>query len=262
MRWPSRRPSSLILRVMTRPDRLASAPSRHGSGRVFNQLDPHGYELVVVPAHRIPGPPKPLARSRQQLRTMHNLSPNFAYGHCVQYCTATDIEQWTLSQWRASGRRSRDGASRNHGAFLHYVCGERLYGPRFCVPGTGSRKQRSPFVSIKNSRGVRTTTLPQNGGGYGGRRSVVCVGAPVRDTKIRVIDGAGSTLPEGHIGEVVVSGPGVFRGYLNDTKATNEVLANGWLRTGDLGLIRDDELYVTGRLKDVLIVHGQEFYAS
>jgi nonribosomal peptide synthetase protein BlmVI len=81
----------------------------------------------------------------------------------------------------------------------------------------------------------------------------------VRDTQIRVIDGAGSPLSDGNIGEVVVRGPGVFRGYLNDTPATNEVLTDGWLRTGDLGLIRDHELYLTGRLKDLLIVHGQNF---
>jgi fatty-acyl-CoA synthase len=108
-------------------------------------------------------------------------------------------------------------------------------------------------VDQKHS-GVRTTTLPKNGALYRGRRSVVCVGATIRDTKIRVIDGGGSELPEGNIGEVVVSGPGVFRGHFNDTHATNQVLANGWLRTGDLGLICDHELYLTGRLKDVCLM--------
>jgi acyl-CoA synthetase (AMP-forming)/AMP-acid ligase II len=185
-------------------------------------------------------------------------APNFAYGHCVQYCTATEIAAMDLSQWRAAVVGAEMVRPETMELFSSTFAASG-FTPEVLRPGYGLAEATLAVCVDQKRRGVRTTTLPQNGGGYGGRRSVVCVGATVRDTRIRVIDGAGSTLPEGHIGEVVVSGPGVFRGYFNDTKATNDVLANGWLRTGDLGLIRDDELYVTGRLKDVLIVHGQNF---
>jgi acyl-CoA synthetase (AMP-forming)/AMP-acid ligase II len=185
-------------------------------------------------------------------------APNFAYGHCVQYCTATEIAAMDLSQWRAAVVGAEMVRPETMELFSTTFAASG-FTPDVLRPGYGLAEATLAVCVDQKRRGVRTTTLPQNGGGYGGRRSVVCVGATVRDTRIRVIDGAGSTLPEGHIGEVVVSGPGVFLGYLNDTKATNDVLANGWLRTGDLGLIRDDELYVTGRLKDVLIVHGQNF---
>ena len=185
-------------------------------------------------------------------------APNFAYGHCVQYCTAKDIETMDLSQWRAAVVGAEMVRPETMELFSTAFAPSG-FTPEVLRPGYGLAEATLAVCVDQKRRGVRTTMLPQNGGGYGGRRSVVCVGAPVRDTKIRVIDGAGSTLPEGHIGEVLVSGPGVFRGYLNDTKATNQVLADGWLRTGDLGLISDDELYVTGRLKDVLIVHGKNF---
>lgn len=185
-------------------------------------------------------------------------APNFAYGHCVQYCTAKDIGTMNLSQWRAAVVGAEMVRPETMELFSTTFAASG-FTPDVLRPGYGLAEATLAVCVDQKHCGVRTTTLPENGALYHGRRSVACVGAPIRDTKIRVIDGAGSELPEGNIGEVVVSGPGVFRGYFNDTPATHQVLENGWLRTGDLGLIRDDELYLTGRLKDVLIVQGQNF---
>jgi fatty-acyl-CoA synthase len=186
------------------------------------------------------------------------LAPNFAYGHCVQCCTAADIGRMDLSQWRLAGVGAEMVRPETMELFSSTFAASG-FRPEVLRTGYGLAEATLAVCADQKQRGIRTTTLPQNGDAYGASRSVVCVGATVRDTKIRVVDSAGSTLPEGSIGEVLVSAPGLFRGYFNDTKATNKVLANGWLRTGDLGLIRDDELYVTGRLKDLLIVHGQNF---
>lgn len=185
-------------------------------------------------------------------------APNFSYGHCVQYCTARDIRTMDLSQWRVAVVGAEMVRPETMELFSTTFAASG-FTPDVLRPGYGLAEATLAVCVDQKRRGVRTTTLPENGGLYGGRRTVVCVGATIRDTKIRVIDGAGSALSEGNVGEVVVWGPGVFRGYFNDTNATNEVLADGWLRTGDLGLIRDHELYLTGRLKDLLIVHGQNF---
>lgn len=53
-----------------------------------------------------------------------------------------------------------------------------------------------------------------------------------------------------------------MEGYLDDPKATDDALVDGWFKTGDLGYMSGGELFVTGRLKDVIIVHGQNFYAE
>jgi acyl-CoA synthetase (AMP-forming)/AMP-acid ligase II len=90
--------------------------------------------------------------------------------------------------------------------------------PDVLRPGYGLAEATLAVCVDQKHCGVRTTTLLQNGGSYSGRRSIACVSATVRYTKIRVIDGAGSALSEGNIGEVVVSGPGVFRGYFNDRR--------------------------------------------
>ncbi|MEV2271102.1 fatty acyl-AMP ligase [Nonomuraea africana] len=66
--------------------------------------------------------------------------------------------------------------------------------------------------------------------------------------------------PDGHVGEILVQGPNVARAYWRDPDKSAEVFADGWLRTGDLGVIHEGELYITGRIKDLVIVDGRNHY--
>lgn len=67
-------------------------------------------------------------------------------------------------------------------------------------------------------------------------------------------------LSDGHIGEIWVRGPNVADGYWGHPDRGETFDASGWLRTGDLGFMRDGQLYVTGRLKDLIIVDGRNHY--
>lgn len=91
----------------------------------------------------------------------------------------------------------------------------------------------------------------------------VSVGKPCPDVSVRIMEG-GAVLPAAREGEIVVKSPGVMQGYYNDPEATRQVLMpDGWLRTGDLGFLdREGYLYITGRLKDVIIVAGENLYPS
>jgi acyl-CoA synthetase (AMP-forming)/AMP-acid ligase II len=84
------------------------------------------------------------------------------------------------------------------------------------------------------------------------------VGRPCTGVSVKIVDGK-AELPSGQEGEILVKSPGVMRGYYNNPEATRTVLTpDGWLRSGDLGFVdRDGCLYVTGRLKDVIIVGGE-----
>jgi crotonobetaine/carnitine-CoA ligase len=89
------------------------------------------------------------------------------------------------------------------------------------------------------------------------------IGIPAPEVDVRIVDDGGADVPAGATGELLVRGPGMFRGYLDRPEATEEALRGGWLRTGDLG--REDErgfLYFAGRKKDVIRRSGQNLSAA
>ncbi|MCD6571341.1 MAG: amino acid adenylation domain-containing protein [Deltaproteobacteria bacterium] len=87
------------------------------------------------------------------------------------------------------------------------------------------------------------------------------VGFPVAGMKIRVVDDKDNVVHENMIGHIQIQGPSVVQGYYNNPEANKNLFCDGWLRTGDLGFIRNDRLVITGRHKDIIFVNGQNFYA-
>jgi acyl-CoA synthetase (AMP-forming)/AMP-acid ligase II len=85
------------------------------------------------------------------------------------------------------------------------------------------------------------------------------LGPPVPGFEIRVADPAGADLPPGRIGRIHVRGPSLLSGYLHQPEETAEVLHDGWLDTGDRGFLDGDELVVTGRDKEVLVLRGRKW---
>jgi acyl-CoA synthetase (AMP-forming)/AMP-acid ligase II len=82
------------------------------------------------------------------------------------------------------------------------------------------------------------------------------VGVPT-STQIAIADADGTLLPDGGGGEVVIRGPGVMSGYVNNPAATAEAFFGDWFRTGDYGVLRDGYLYLEGRLKEMIIRGGE-----
>ncbi len=84
------------------------------------------------------------------------------------------------------------------------------------------------------------------------------VGRPCTGVSVKIVDGD-ADLPACHEGEILVKSPGLMQGYYGNPQATREVLTpDGWLRTGDLGFLdAQGYLYITGRIKDVIIVGGE-----
>jgi acyl-CoA synthetase (AMP-forming)/AMP-acid ligase II len=90
---------------------------------------------------------------------------------------------------------------------------------------------------------------------------VPSVGYPLGDFEVQIRDDDGVLLGREHIGEIHVRGTSVTPGYLEGAGASHDVIRDGWLATGDLGLVdQESRLYITGRKKDLLIVQGRNFY--
>ncbi|MBV9872542.1 MAG: AMP-binding protein [Frankiaceae bacterium] len=88
-------------------------------------------------------------------------------------------------------------------------------------------------------------------------------GRAIPDTEVRVVDETGNALPPGEAGEVVVRGYNVMQGYFEDPEATASTVVDGWLHTGDIGMLDDaGNLKITDRLKDMFVVGGFNAYPA
>ena len=91
---------------------------------------------------------------------------------------------------------------------------------------------------------------------------VVSVGRPVGDTQVRIVDESERELPAETVGEIAVRGSCLTPGYYEDEEENRRRFRDGWFHTGDLGLLdADGRLFVTGRIKDLIIVDGRNCYA-
>ncbi|MGY8820374.1 MAG: long-chain-fatty-acid--CoA ligase FadD1 [Pseudomonadales bacterium] len=108
--------------------------------------------------------------------------------------------------------------------------------------------ETSPVVSVNPFGGIQIGTI----------------GIPMPSTLCKVIDDEGNDLPMGAIGELCVKGPQVMKGYWQRQDATDEILdADGWLKTGDIGIIQDDGyMRIVDRKKDMILVSGFNVYPN
>ena len=90
---------------------------------------------------------------------------------------------------------------------------------------------------------------------------LVSEGRAIPYCNVRITDDEDQPMPEGRIGNLQMSGDNVTRGYYESPEVNAEAFtADGWLRTGDLALIHEGDLYVSGRAKEIIFVNGQNYY--
>ncbi|MBI5093318.1 MAG: long-chain-fatty-acid--CoA ligase [Candidatus Hydrogenedentes bacterium] len=121
-----------------------------------------------------------------------------------------------------------------------------------------TRVLKRPFIS---GYGLSEATCGSAAGDYRDPVKWSSVGAPLRYTGVRIVGDDGADVPYGDVGEILISGPAVMKGYYKNPEATREALRGGWLYTGDLGRFDEDGyLYIVGRKKDMIIRGGQNIY--
>ncbi|MGH8209367.1 MAG: non-ribosomal peptide synthetase [Steroidobacteraceae bacterium] len=90
---------------------------------------------------------------------------------------------------------------------------------------------------------------------------LICEGKAIPHCQVRVTDDQDEPLPEDRIGHVQMTGDNVTRGYFENPEANSAAFtADGWLRTGDLGLFHQEDLYISGRAKEIIFANGQNYY--
>ncbi|MGN6171214.1 MAG: long-chain-fatty-acid--CoA ligase, partial [Solirubrobacteraceae bacterium] len=92
-------------------------------------------------------------------------------------------------------------------------------------------------------------------------RKAGSIGTPIRGVEMRVVDEDDNEVPPGHVGEIVIRGHNVMKGYWNRSDATAEVMRGGWLHTGDMGKIDEDGyFFIVDRKKDMILRGGYNVY--
>ncbi|GAA2698663.1 fatty acyl-AMP ligase [Actinoplanes palleronii] len=205
-------------------------------------------------------------------------APNFAYDLCTRRITDEQIAGLDLSRWKRAVNGSEPVQAATLAAFSSRFAAAGLR-PEAVCPGyglaeitlsvSGATIGRPPVVLTVDAEQLErhiVTTVPA--GHPEPVRELVSSGESTPDFDIRIVDPA-TRLPQppDRIGEIWLRGTSVARGYWANPAATGEVFGNeladgegGFLRTGDLGLLRDGQLYVTGRIKELLIVNGRNLY--
>ncbi|WED43000.1 AMP-binding protein [Legionella cardiaca] len=216
-----------------------------------------------------------LARPERWLWTIHyhrgTLSggPNFAYELCVKKINLKDIEGLDLSSWRFAFNGAEainpHTLTQFSKKFSPYGFNIEAFAPVYGLAETTvgltfpetkrtpriDKIQRSPFEkenkAIPASQDTKTI-------------EIVACGIPLIDHDIRIVDAAGTVLPERMVGSIQFKGPSAMQGYYGNPAATEKAFHDGWWDTGDLGYLADRELFITGRKKDLIIKAGRNIY--
>jgi acyl-CoA synthetase (AMP-forming)/AMP-acid ligase II/NADP-dependent 3-hydroxy acid dehydrogenase YdfG len=174
-------------------------------------------------------------------------TPNFAFELLQQAASAPGAARdWDLSNLRMILNGGEAVSDSVLTAFVARFAENKLAAgviwPSFGMTETVSGFSMSPWV-------------PGNG-------EVVSLGLPICGCAHRIVDQHGEVVPEGIVGAVELSGDSLFMGYFGRDDLTAEAMHGNWFRSGDMGIIRNDELFVVGRIKEMIIVNGANFYSS
>ncbi|TET51789.1 MAG: long-chain fatty acid--CoA ligase, partial [Anaerolineales bacterium] len=133
-------------------------------------------------------------------------------------------------------------------------------------PGLQSRWERSTGLALVEGYGLSEAAPVTHANPIGGGNRAGTIGLPLPSTAARIVDPAGGTarLGVGEIGELIVRGPQVMKGYWDRPEETERVLRDGWLRTGDLAVADDNGYFrIVDRIKDVILdSRGLNIYPS
>ena len=133
------------------------------------------------------------------------------------------------------------------------------------IPGEVIRsfEEKFPGVVVLEGYGLSETASTTTFNVNAEQRKVLSIGKAIWGVQCRVVDEDDAPLPAGeeHVGEIVIRGHNVMKGYYNDPEATAEAMRGGWFHTGDLGYVDDDGFYfIVDRKKDLVIRGGYNVY--
>ncbi|KAA3647729.1 MAG: amino acid adenylation domain-containing protein [Chloroflexi bacterium] len=254
-------------------------PSYHDMGLIGGILEPmylNGPSVLISPADFLQRPFRWLDIISRYKATTSG-APNFAYDLCVDKISPEQREKLDLSSWKLAFSGAEpvrtETIRRFSKAFEAQGFDPEAFYPTYgLAEGTlivagGHGPGNYSTINVQKQALTQNKVIEVDLSDEHSQEMVSC-GVALLDQEVHIVDGESHTkLPEDQIGEIWVKGPNVAQGYWGREEQTLETFeaetkdSDGpFMRTGDLGFIHDSEVFITGRLKDLIIIRGRNHY--
>lgn len=229
-----------------------------------------GCRLIILP------PLAFLARPERWLWTIHahrgtlSASPNFGYDFCCRRLSDETIAGLDLRCWRRAFNGAEPVSPETVTAFIDRYAAHG-FAPEASAPVYGLAESsvgltfpplgRRPLIDRvqREALAVEGRALPANEADSTALRFVSC-GRPLPGHQVRIVDPAGRELPDRQQGRLQFKGPSATSGYFRNPEKSRTLFAGDWLDSGDLAYSAEGEIYLTGRIKDIIIQAGRNIY--
>jgi fatty-acyl-CoA synthase len=197
-------------------------------------------------------------------------APNFAYALVSKRVKEKDLTDLDLSSLRRSGCGAEPIQAKTLREFADKLRPAK-FDPKSFLPSYGMAEATLAITFVPVDSGVRTDDVVKESletkkaepASDGQGQELVNCGRPFPEHEIAVVDPeTGKRLGDREIGEIITRGPSISAGYYNEPELTAAAFKDGWLHTGDLGYLVNGEVFICGRLKDMIIVRGRNFYPN
>ncbi len=260
---------------MSNEDRMMSwLPFYHDMGLVGFVLVPMAAQVSIdyLDTREFALRPRQWMSLMTKTRATISFAPSFGYELCARRVRPADVESYDLSNWRVAGI----GAEMIRPQTLEYFCEVMApagfdpramlacYGMAECTLAISFSPLNTGFTTHHIdadhlSEHHRAVLLDENDTEGRGRHFVNC-GVPLPNFEVEIRDD-GKVLGDWESGVIYLRGPSVMSGYFNLPEETSHALCeDGWLNTGDIGYMVDGVLTITGRKKDLIIIHGRNIW--
>lgn len=255
-------------------------PHFHDFGQIYGVIQPiyNGFPCIFMSPASFTQKPIRWLKAISDYKATHSGAPNFAYDLCADKIKPEQHENLDLSSWNVTVNGAepvrKQTLEKFNQAFAPY--GFRLstfypgYGLAEATLKVSSAKKNDlpTILTVQADLLAKNLVVEASENEQFVRRLVGC-GSTVLNAKVVIVDTESLTQsPSGQVGEIWVSGPSVAQGYWGRIEETQRTFGayltdsgeGPFLRTGDLGFVKDGELFITGRIKDLIVIRGSNHY--
>jgi fatty-acyl-CoA synthase len=231
---------------------------------------------VFLPTASFVRSPRSWLDKIHQHRGTITYAPTFAYALTAKRLKEKELEALDLSCLRVAGCGAEPIRAQTLRDFAAKLAPAR-FDPRAFVASYGMAEATLAITFAPLGGGLKTERVDADALTRGqahrieieAHREIVDCGTPFPEHELAIVDEDGRRLGDRRVGQIVVRGPSVTGGYYQEPDRTAQVLrplpdlaGEAWLHTGDLGYVAEGRLFVCGRVKDIIIVRGRNYYPS